>query len=179
MKSQGFGAHAWGSVGVLWLLISASLGGNPPGACSGCGCTAECHKVCRLVCYDKKITKTCWGMQDEDFCIPGPSCLKCTHEGTACSECDSRSTISTKPRKWNWKEWLPGQQAEIHTKTKLMKKTVTKTIPAYKWVVEDLCPECQQKQASATVPAGTAVPPAPSVREATVLPPEILPAAVP
>jgi hypothetical protein len=52
----------------------------------------------------------------------------------------------------------------------LMKKTVTKTVPGYKWVVEDLCPSCQAKCAQLTVPPATEVPPAPQLAGVPVLP---------
>lgn len=42
-----------------------------------------------------------------------------------------------------------------------MKKTVTKTVPSFKWVVEDLCADCEAKTQDAVVPPGIAVPPPP------------------
>jgi hypothetical protein len=44
-----------------------------------------------------------------------------------------------------------------------MKKTVTKTIPSFKWVVEDLCTECEAKTQDAVVPPGVTIPPPPKV----------------
>ena len=35
--------------------------------------------------------------------------------------------------------------AKLHTRTKLMKKVEVKKVPTYKYVVEDLCAECQAK----------------------------------
>jgi hypothetical protein len=43
-----------------------------------------------------------------------------------------------------------------------MKKTITKTIPSFKWVVEDLCPHCCANAQSVAVPAGTEIPPPPT-----------------
>jgi hypothetical protein len=43
-----------------------------------------------------------------------------------------------------------------------MKKTVIQKVPVgYKWVVEDLCGNCDAKTVGASVPAGTPLPPAP------------------
>jgi len=42
-----------------------------------------------------------------------------------------------------WTEWIPSDCASIFTRKKLMKKTVTKSVPSYKWVVEDCCPSCR------------------------------------
>ena len=56
------------------------------GCCSHCGCSANrCKKTCRLVKVDRKIVTTCWGMQCEDFCVPGPSTPDCKHCETVCS----------------------------------------------------------------------------------------------
>ncbi|MEX2286530.1 MAG: hypothetical protein WD648_05520 [Planctomycetaceae bacterium] len=44
-----------------------------------------------------------------------------------------------------------------------MKKTITRKVPGYKWVVEDLCPQCAANCAPDAAPAdGKGVPPAPA-----------------
>ena len=50
-----------------------------------------------------------------------------------------------------------------------MKKTVTKKVPGFKWVVEDLCPACQARCAQLEIPAGTEIPPAPQMEGVRVL----------
>ena len=42
---------------------------------------------------------------------------------------------------------MPGG-AKIYTKTKLMKKVETVTVPSYKWVVEDMCVQCAANTAA-------------------------------
>ncbi len=42
-----------------------------------------------------------------------------------------------------------------------MKRTITKTVPGYKWVVESLCEPCQADCLQQTVPPGADVPPPP------------------
>lgn len=113
------------------------------GRCAHCGAAGPCHKVCRLVCEDKKVSITCWGCETEDFCVPGPSKPGCRHCETVCDEDSDPQAPCAHPQKFVWTEWLPNCSAKMFTKHKLMKKTVTKTIPGYKWVVEDLCPQCQ------------------------------------
>lgn len=127
------------AVALLTLVVTAwSLGG--PLGCRRCGCVEGCQKVCRLEQVDKKVTVTCWGIESADFCLPGPSKPGCKHCELVCDEEDPKSPC-TKPQPFSWYDWIPGC-ATVHTKQKLMKKTVTKTIPSYKWVVEDLCPAC-------------------------------------
>jgi len=53
----------------------------------------------------------------------------------------------------------------MYTRKKLMKKTVTKKIPSYKWVVEDLCKECLSKEEPVKVAADAVIPPIPQVAE--------------
>ena len=66
-----------------------------------------------------------------------------------------------------WTEWLP-TKATMYTRTKLMKKTITKTVPTYKWVVEDLCPHCQSRCEYASVTPDVELPPVPT-EDAVVL----------
>jgi len=68
-----------------------------------------------------------------------------------------------------WIHWCPGSCGTVYTKKKLMKKTVTKKVPSFKWVVEDLCSSCQQRCAQMEVPAGTELPPVPKVEGVPVL----------
>ena len=65
------------------------------------------------------------------------------HEKTPCYE----------PKKFSWTQWTPGGCPTLFTKQKLMKKVVTKTVPSYKWVVEDLCAECEKAAEKATAKA--------------------------
>jgi hypothetical protein len=133
-------------------------------ACDHCGQAAACQKVCRLVCETKKVEITCWGCKCEDFCVPGPSKPGCKHCETICQDCDQGcdpNGVHVLPQKFAWTEWIPGY-ATIRTRKKLMKKTITKTIPSYKWVVEDLCPHCHAHAQSAAVPVGTEIPQLPA-----------------
>ena len=51
-----------------------------------------------------------------------------------------------------WPREYGGQGADV------MKQTIVKKLPSYKWVVEDLCPKCEQTAAGAAVPASTPLP---------------------
>ena len=133
--------------------------------CAHCGCQQSCQKICRLVCEEKKVEVVCWGCQCEDFCIPGPSkpgCRKCEE---VCGTCQVHSDpkVIAAPKAFSWTEWIPGCSSGIYTKKKLMKKTITKKVPSFKWVVEDLCETCQAKCQSPPIPPGVEIPPPPLV----------------
>lgn len=130
--------------------------------CARCGCDDGCQKICRLVCENKKIEITCWGCKHEDFCLPGPSKPGCKYTDVACDECDPKGPY-VQPKTYSWIDWIPGCCGKIYSKNKLMKKTVTKSVPSFKWVVEDLCPQCEQHCPLAEVPLGSEVPPPPVV----------------
>ncbi len=137
--------------------------------CRLCSSCENCCKVCRLVKEDRKITTTCWGYKCEDFCAPDPSCPDHDHCEMVCqSKGDAREPCHC-PKPLVWTHWIPGGCGTVYTKKKLMKKTVTKKVPSYKWVVEDLCAACQTKVAQIEIPAGTDLPPAPQVAGAKIL----------
>ena len=68
-----------------------------------------------------------------------------------------------------WIHWTHGDCGTVYTKKKLMKKTVTKTVHSFKWVVEDLCQACQTRCAQMQIPAGTDLPPVPRLGGVPVL----------
>lgn len=130
------------------------------GCCDRCGCTDDCQKICRLVCEEKKITATCWGCKREDFCVNGRSIYAGQQCEYICDETDPKAPC-TQPKKMVWGEWIPGGCAKVYTRSKLMKRTITKTVPSFKYVVEELCPQCEAACVVPEVPAGVEVPPPP------------------
>lgn len=145
------------------LLVSRTQGGH--GRCACCHNESSCERVCRLVAEEKKVQVNCWGMKCEDFCVPGPSHRGCQHCELVCDEADPEVPC-VHSKRFVWSEWIPAGCPKMFTKKKLMKKTVTKKVPSYKWVVEDLCPKCvaaldaAERPAVADLPA----PPLPDVR---------------
>jgi hypothetical protein len=138
------------------LFALAAQGGD---RCAHCGCQG-CEQVCRLVREDKKVSITCWGSKCEDFCSPGKSCRQDRHCEEVCDECDGE--VGAAPKKFFWFDWMPGCARNVYTKKKLMKKTVEKKIPSYKWIIEDLCPACQAKWGAAPIEPGVPIPQPPS-----------------
>jgi len=162
----------WGS-SVLFLLLATNVAERIHAAtrfCAHCGGSDGCQKVCRLVCEKKKVTITCWGCKEEDFCVPGPSSLASKHCETVCVDDLDPKSPCVEPKKYAWNEWFPGNCAKVYTKKKLMKRTITKSIPSFKWVVEDLCPQCEAQCEVPEVPSGTTVPPMPKT-DAVILTP--------
>lgn len=159
--------------GLTAAMGTAIVGTNTSDAgvlgCLRCGCRDQkCGKVCRLVKEDRKITTTCWGMKDEDFVVPAPSTPDCKYCETVCQP-DPKTGICSSPKKLVWTSWIPGCGGDVMTRHKLMKKTVTKSVPSFKWVVEDLCPKCVAACEPIAVPQGTTVPKPPRVRDAVVV----------
>lgn len=147
-----------GIVATAGLHLSSVVAGeNSCPRCAHCGRAAECQKTCRLVCEEKKVTVVCWGSKKEDFCIPGPSRPGCKQTEWVCDEDDPQAPCA-QPKKFVWTDWIPSCDAKLHTRTKLMKKTVTKKLPSYKWVVEEVCADCEKQLEIAEIPADVAVP---------------------
>lgn len=131
---------------LVALTLSPLNGFAGDRCCKQCGCHERVTKVCRLVREEKKITVTCWGVEEEDFCVNGPSCVGCKHCETICkkdSADKSDSKVCSESKALHWTTWLPKSNPSIMTKKKLMKKTVTKSVPSFRWVVEDLCQQCK------------------------------------
>jgi len=112
------------------------------GCCDHCGCNSGVKKICRRVAEQKKVTVTCWGCDEEAFCVPGCSKPGCEHREDVCG-CSGGCSMCLRVKPFVWMEWIPSDRASIFTRRKLMKKTVTKTVPSYRWVVEDCCPSCR------------------------------------
>jgi hypothetical protein len=140
---------------LVALVISAGRARGDHGGCARCGCAAECCKICRLVCEEKKVEVYCYGCKCEEFCAPCPSKPGCRHCECVCDSCEHSEDPDApraKPKPFVWFDWFPGG-AKIYTRTKLMRKTETVMVPSYKWVVEDLCPDCAAATADESLPS--------------------------
>ena len=136
--------------------------------CRLCSSCENCCKVCRVVMEERKITTTCYGYKCEDFCVPDPSCPDHQHCESVCESQGGKEPIHC-PKPLVWTHWIPGGCGTVYTRKKLMKKTVTKKVPSFKWVVEDLCAACQAKVSQMEIPEGTELPLPPKVEGAKVL----------
>lgn len=146
---------------TVMLLCAKSLVYAHEGFCSHCGQTGSCQKICRLVCEDKKVEVICWGYQCEDFCVPCHGKRGCEHCDMVCEECSPNADgVHSKPKRFIWFDWTP-TKATMYTRTKLMKKITSKKVPTYKWVVEDLCENCEANATCASVTPDVELPPVP------------------
>lgn len=152
---------------VCAMTTSASFAGGL--CCKICGEDGECRKVCRLECTEKKIATTCWSFKEEDFCLPLPSHPTCSHEECVCDDCDPDAPKPHFPTIRFWREWSPAACGKVFTRRKLMKKTVTKTVPSYKWVVEELCPACEANCPVVAPPDHVLIPPAPAIENVPII----------
>lgn len=142
------------SLGLLYFVTNPALLASAQEPCAGCGCSENCRTVCRLDREDKKVTTTCWRSQAEEFCIPGPSQPGCKYEIQVCQESPDAvcQPPLIPPKQLVWTDWLP-DCAKSHTRHKLMKKTITTTIPSYRWVTETLCEHCEAMRAEQDFPS--------------------------
>jgi len=146
MKSSKYRLFTLITLGLLFIgFVSNIVSAQVASKCARCKKQVPCTKVCHVVCEEKKIEVTCWGCECEDFCIPGPSTPYCEHcKNVKCTCVEGvNPKVASKPKTFSWTSWLPSN-ASVQTKKKLMKRTVTETVPIHKWVVEDLCDECKK-----------------------------------
>jgi len=122
-------------------LLNATAQAGDCGCCN-CGNHHGVRKVCRLVCDTKEISTYCYGCKCEDICLPGKSCRGCLHSDCVCGEdcpedcCDHRPLCHLE-----WFDWKPSC-AKVRTVKKLVKYELTREIPSWKWVVEEVCCDC-------------------------------------
>lgn len=132
---------------LLLDLVQSAF--SDDGCCIRCGRTSCCDVVCVLKRKMKEVEVKCWGCKCEEFCVPGPSKLKCKHCETVCAErggcqdggCTAGRQPQAKPKKFVWFEWCPGC-AKVHTRKRLMLKVVKKQVPIYTWEVRRVCRHC-------------------------------------
>ena len=143
------------------IAVPASAG---VGCCDRCGYT-DSHKVCRLKCTYKEVKVTCWSSECKDFCVPGPCPLLCRdcdgRKGDSCDTCAGACDDGCADCGAG-KRGAP-RHARIRTKKSLRKKVVTKKVPIYEWVIEDLCGDCDARADTPTVPATAVIPKPPAV----------------
>jgi hypothetical protein len=129
--------------GLLSAVASADC------CCEQCGCDCRPHKVCRLVPDKKKVPKITYDCECEDVCVPGPSKI-CGYKCECEDDCTCGGHMHRKPI------WQP-TCARVKTRVKLMKKEEIKEVCSWKWVVEDLCPQCAANAKHAKQPSEQAL----------------------
>jgi hypothetical protein len=115
---------------IGWTSANLAGSDNPPHKCARCGSPCPTQKVCRAIAEKKKVSKTEFGCECEDFCVPGRSGF-CGYDKT----CDDSGCVKCT------KIWEPGC-AQVRSRRVLTKKNVDEEVTVYKWVVEELCDAC-------------------------------------
>lgn len=90
------------------LLVGAAIGFDGYAEGKDVACRPACQKCCKIVCEMKKVKKTVWAVECEEFCVPRPSLRGC------CVTC-----------------------GKVRCRRKLLKKEITVEVPVYKCVVVD------------------------------------------
>jgi hypothetical protein len=151
---------------LLLAFVAPVASADEVCCCAECGCET-CQKTCRLVEEEKKVEIICWGKKCEDFCVPCKSERGCKNCEMVCDACGDKGCegICVEPKRYVWYDWIPGCGAQIYTRHKLMRGVTTKKVPGFKWVVEDLCPECVLKAEAMRLSPNADVPPPPMLAE--------------
>jgi len=137
------------SLATVFLAANVTLAAHcGPRAC-GCSVNVCCGKTTQVVCEMKKVKKTVWAVECEEFStlLPGCHCL------TGCNKC-----CVTPPR-----------CDKVRTRKKLVKKTITCEVPVYKCVVVP-CGEVEEAAPEAVAPEAPAPAPTPAKEASTTAP---------
>jgi len=121
---------------LLFVGIAQATGSGGERACSdepACCAERDCHchacgKVCRVVCEMKKIKKTVWVVECEEFCVPLPGC--CEGKRHCCQTSGCRDSCASPRRPMS----VP-RCGKVRCRKKLIKKEFTYAVPVYKCVV--------------------------------------------
>lgn len=115
------------------LCIASSValrGDDSEKTCARCGAPHPTCKVCKPTTETKKVSKTEFDCECEDFCVPGRSRLCGVEKG-----CDNCGCVTCK------RIWEP-TCAQVRSKRVLKKETTEVEEKVQKWVVEELCDAC-------------------------------------
>lgn len=122
---------------LLAAIVPVLLAEDCANLCQHCGRPCVYEKVCRMTQETKKVPKTTYSWECEDFCVPGHSrkigCHEECREGHCWPPC-----LRTK-KVWDWAPCC----GEVRTRVKLVKKTVDEEKVVPKCVVVLVCPHCQ------------------------------------
>ena len=121
---------------VALLVCGSTLSRAVADCYQHCGCSANCSKVCRCIPDIKKVPKTTYTCECEDFCVPGPS-----EHCVVCDECGNKQHVFTPTC------------AKVHTRKRPVKHETVQEVKTYKWVVVNLCPTCCARSEQSELPA--------------------------
>ncbi len=102
-------------------------------SCGGCGV----QKTCKVICETKKVKKTVWVVECEEFCAPLPNCERSCKSscGGGCGDSGCDSGCSSDPCDSLRRPLVPPKCGKVRSRKKLVKKEITCEVPVYKCVV--------------------------------------------
>ena len=113
--------------------VAGAYGGDPAccqpaqDCCGGCGA----KNVCKVVCEMKKVKKTVWAVECEEFCPSLPTCRRGC--GRSCGDCED--ACCSDPCASLRRPTTPPKCGRVRTRKKLVKQQVTCEVPVYRCVV--------------------------------------------
>ncbi|NQT41389.1 MAG: hypothetical protein HQ581_28125 [Planctomycetes bacterium] len=136
-------------IAMLAIGLLFAYAGPAAAECGGCGqqhdCCGSCgvQKTCQVVCEMKTVTKSCWVVECEEFCVPEPGCgsLKAglrgdrAAGGCAAGESGGCGGCGEDPCASLQKPMVPPRCGKVRTRKTLVKKDITCEVPVYKCVV--------------------------------------------
>ena len=166
------------AIGLLVAVPAAA--GDRCGAPACCNKTHECchrcgvSKTCKVVCEMKKVKKTVWAVECEEFCAALP---RCPRPCKSCGDCGKASCASCceDPCASLRRPMVPPKCGKVRCRKKLVKKEITCEVPVYKCVVVCCNAGCceagcgDEVEAPAPAAATTRAAPLPPFRGASYL----------
>ena len=132
---------------ICLLLARGAMAQDCGGTVDECCGTCGSNKVCKVVCETKKVKKTVWVVECEEFCPSLPNCCRarkscggdcqadCGEEGCGGKDCCDPCASLRRPM-------VPPKCGKVRTRKKLVKKQITCEVPVYKCVVVCCEPSC-------------------------------------
>ncbi len=169
-------------------LAAADCSSDPACGGSQCRCCQKCGgaATCQIVCEMKKVKKTVWTVECEEFCpmlpgcgLLGSLCCKDCGRGCDCGECGVCSQADCRKDSCDACASLhrpihEPKCGKVRTRKTLVKKEITCEVPSYKTVV--VC--CGGCGASDSLPSGQEAAPLPARQAAVPAPlPPLVPSA--
>lgn len=154
------------------LIAMPAAAGDRCGAPACCKKTHDCcnrcgiPKTCKVVCDVKKVRKTVWVVECEEFCASLPNCRRGCKP---CGGCDKASCDSCcDPCDSLRRPTVPPKCSKVRTRKKLVKKEIICEVPVYKCVVVCCNTGCSEAECGGEVEVA---PPAEATTRAAPLPP--------
>jgi len=137
-----------------------------PIRCGICGCKAPANAYCMVECGRTTITRPCWKVECEPFCLPKPRCWGgwaglicnlCAGQKTSCGSCGE--AVEVCGCEAGSQDGCDGQSGlcchvvpvesppkcgKLRTRKRLLRAECQIEVPTYRCVVKYCCPSCAE-----------------------------------